>query len=142
MEGVPDEIRARKFVVVDEKGERIAVLEFTEEGHGALGLLNNNGVTQVELVAGENSGVAFNAPDGNLRAAIVLEGGVAGLLLVDPKGTPQVTAAATGEEGGIIDLRAEKGYERIFLGSTRDNHGAIWVFDKYGENPQSYGHRY
>lgn len=40
---IPDEIRAKSFIVVNDEGEKLAELRPDEHGSGSLGLLNNDG---------------------------------------------------------------------------------------------------
>ncbi len=97
MEGVSEEIRAKRFVVVNELGREMVVLDSSREG-GGLVVLNNEGM-----------------PVGALGA------GAAG--------------------GGVFGLWNPRGDERISMGSTTQDHGGIWVYDRNGKDIRFYGHR-
>lgn len=112
----PDQIRAKRFVVVDKKGKSLAELYGSESlsaaAHPVLAMYGSNGRTALELgvFLGETPRIAF----------------------WDKKGTPRGTFfVGNGSEGGLI-VRDAQGHERTLLDATglevRDEQGRKGAF--------------
>ncbi len=107
----PDQIRAKRFVVVDKKGRSLAELYGSESlssmAHPVLAMYGSKGRTAVELgvFVGETPRLAF----------------------WDKHGVPRGTFFVGAESGGGMIVRDEKGNERAILDTTglevRDEQG-------------------
>ena len=68
----PAEVRARRFILVDEKGKTRAKLDVTEDGPW-LGLYDDNGKTRAVLgMTKDGASLDLGDENGNLRAALVM----------------------------------------------------------------------
>lgn len=98
----PDQIRAKRFVVVDKKGRSLAELYGSESlssmAHPVLAMYGSKGRTAVELgvFVGETPRLAF----------------------WDKRGVPRGTFFVGAETGGGMIVRDEKGHERAILDAT------------------------
>lgn len=162
-QGVIDEIRARRVVVVDEDGQEQVVLETDYGGDGRLSVNNSRGTEMVSLRVAPYGGtlVVFNnagTPVGLLRA--YENGGVFGisnnagtlvsglradenggaLSIYNSKGFEGALLVAT-ENGGLVRTFNAQGDPRVSINTAEDTgHGGVWVYDKYGEDYRVYGY--
>ena len=44
------------------------------------------------------------------------------------------------EQGGVLDVRNEKGEERASIFRAKDGSGGLWVYDKNGDKSRSYAY--
>lgn len=108
---VADEIRARRFILVDDAGR----------DHAALG-----------IEPGGAAGLAFAGPDGKLRALLGIEGDGSGFLgLADRSGTLRVMLGAMEGSAGL-NLADRAGKDRAGLVIAPDGTGGLTLSDPSG----------
>jgi hypothetical protein len=124
-DGVPDVIRAKKFEVVDSRGEITGSIKAVNNG-GSLTLYNTEGELVLSAQAHENGQFLLNNGDGspslhagsgglfifNDRGNTSIQAGNGGLFIYDQRGKPCL--AATGSESrGKLVLWNEAGKSRV-----------------------------
>lgn len=112
----PEQIRAKRFVVVDKKGRNLAELYGSESmsaaAHPVLAMYGANGRTAVELgvFLGETPRIAFWDKKGTPRGTFFVGNGKEGGLIVrDAQGNERATLDAAG-----LELRDEQGRKGAF----------------------------
>jgi len=48
---------------------------------------------------------------------------------------------ATDKEDGLVATYNKNDYRLVLISQTEEGHGGIWVHDRNGEYPASYGHK-
>ena len=116
-EGTVKEVRAERFVLVDETGRERALLYKTIEGNPMLRLDDAAGYPAVTLgsLEGKPGLVLWDA--GGPRATLAVIGGYAQLSLKDPAGQGRVTLGASEHATGLW-LSDAAGRDRVVAGSA------------------------
>ena len=117
---VPDEVKARKFILVDDDGKGRASLYMSEDGAG-LSLLDANGMTRVLLVASENGPGLFmfsesGKPSVNLTTR---KNAPVSLGLLGENSTSSATLEAS-ERGAAVAIWYNRGKEHAEFGVNNE----------------------
>jgi len=122
---VPDQIRAKRFVVVDKTGRSLAELYGSEslssKAHPVLALYGSSGRTAIELgvFVGETPRLAFWDKQGKPRGTFFVGNGTEGGLIVrDEKGQERAILDSTG-----LELRDEQGRKGALAATALQLHG-------------------
>ncbi len=115
---VAEVIRAKRFEVVDKKGQPRAALSVTEAGEPSLRLRDKKGQIRATLYLPDTGGPSFSLGDknGQLRAGLFLtDNGEPFLRLGDKNGQPRA-ALFSDTEGPSLQLQDKNGRIRAVLG--------------------------
>lgn len=102
---VPDEVRAKRFSVVDTKGELRGALALMADGAMTLTLVASNGLSGATLTV-ERGGTTLVFTDSNGKRRTVLHGGTEGsaLYLIDTNETPRAMLVLRPDETVSLGL--------------------------------------
>ena len=134
---VLQEVRARNFVLVDEKGKRRAGLGIDKDGVVGLGLYDENGELRVALCLGEDPGLTLSDENGQTRAGLGLSEDGPMLILLGRRGKPRASLSVSkrGAARAGLCLTDANDKPRATLGLSEDgpvlglldeNGNAIW----------------
>jgi len=114
--GIADEVKARRFVLVDEQGDTRALLAVLEDGP-ALFLIDPQGTPRAMLAILEDGPtLSLTDPQGTPLAMLDVSEGVSALSLIDPQRTPRATLAVL-EDGPTLLFTDLQGQNRAVLGT-------------------------
>ncbi len=108
---------------------------------GQITIYNKDGKQGISLGAGEEGGFLNTFYNNGVPSCMLRTGSISSNISIINKTGEIGVMASSGDHGGNIFTNNEHGDRRISLGFTDDRHGAILVYDRYGEFPGIYGHR-
>jgi len=157
--GVPDEIRAREFVVVNKEGREVVKIDswvlggriatypahgenwasvsisHTDNGHGLLTVSNKEGKDLIYAGAGITGDglleVSNKAGKDLFRVGANQTGD--GLLTVKNKAGKKFIAAAAGPDGGLISIYNKTGESVVAIKADEYGMGYVGAFDRQGK---------
>jgi translation initiation factor IF-1 len=107
-----------KVSVKNEKGNEVAGMAPNTDGDGRI-WINNRDSVEVSFVGTNVNG--------------------SGLIGTSNKDGVLGTILANTNNCGIIQTFNKNGHELVSISQTTEGHGGIWIYDRYGEYPTSYG---
>lgn len=163
---VLDSVVTKELIIINDKGIETASIKNTDAGAELL-LNGTDGKNMVELSAHERIGASLSLNDPNHKAGTMIwaaskggnislsyDGGQQVSLAADkiepmlwlgnfPEPGKRVTHVILGaflEQGGVLDVRNEKGEKRASIFRAKDGSGGLWVYDKNGDKSRSYAY--
>lgn len=135
-EGIPDVIRARKFVVVSEEGREVVVIKSWKYG-GWFQIKSSDGIKSTHLLSHDGKGLGRldikNKEGKNIffvGADVVGNGAVS---LNNKEGKGIITLGFTVTDNGHLVVKSREGKGKVMIQGGSDDGGSLIIYNKTGE---------
>ena len=128
---VPDEIKAKKFTVVDDEGKVLVVIRGGDHG-GGVGIYNKAGKTRgILAVKKEGARLVLFSKD-EKDDATISSGSDGGKILLWDKNQKGNMFLTQGENGLAITVNNKTGEEVVQISVDEDGNGVVGAFNRKG----------
>jgi hypothetical protein len=138
----PELIRARRFEVVNEKGDTLVAIAAGNGGVGELSIYNAQKIQLVNLGGSEifGGGLFLSDSKGRLKVVMTAPKDTGGVIRdLNGEGKPVVELTASGDGGGDVRVFNNHEKEIVTLKPDKTNSGKLGVSDAEGNEKRAFG---